>query len=89
MLWQLGEYEPLEKTNPDYKQLIDNLRAYSLSNYLLDKQYRDAARSELAKVDWNRQPASVRKQYRLPVWMLKLKQKLLKTGSRIKQHLLR
>ena len=89
MLWQLGEYEHLEKTNPDYKQLIDNLRTYSLLNYLLDKQYRDAARSELAKVDWSRQPTSVHRQYRLPVWTLKLKQHLLKTGSRIKQHLLR
>ena len=89
MLWQLGEYEHLEKTNPDYKQLIDNLRTYSLLNYLLDNQYRDAARSELAKVDWNRQPTSVRRQYRLPVWLLRLKQHLLKAGSRIKQHLLR
>lgn len=89
MLWQLGEYEPLEKTNPDYKQLIDNLRSYSLWNYLLDNQYRDAARSELAKVDWSHQPASIRRQYRYPIWMLKLKQHMLKTGSRIKQHLLR
>lgn len=89
MLWQLGEYEPLEKTNTDYKQLIDNLRTYSLQNYLLDNQYRDAARSELLKVDWSRQTAAIRRQYRHPIWMLKLKQHLLKTGSRIKQYLLR
>ena len=89
MLWQLGEYEPLEKTNTDYKQLIDNLRTYSLQNYLLDNQYRDAARSELLKVDWSRQTAAIRRQYHHPIWMLKLKQHLLKTGSRIKQYLLR
>ena len=89
MLWNLGYLEPEEKTNPDYKQLIDNLRTYSLLPYLLTKQYRDAARSELAKVDWSRQLSSIRRQYRHPIWMLKLKQHLLKTGSRIKQHLLR
>ena len=88
MLWNLGYLEPEEKTNPDYKQLIDNLRTYSLMNHLLDKQYRDAARTELAKVDWNRQPPHIRKLYRKPVWLLRLRQYILKTGSRIKQHLI-
>lgn len=88
MLWQLREFESLEKTNPDYKQLIDNLRTYSLMNYLLDKQYRDAARKELAQVDWKRQPARIQKQYRYPVWILQLRQSMLKTGSHIKQHIL-
>lgn len=89
MLWQLGEYEPLEKSNPDYKQLIDNLRTYSLMNYLLDRNYRDAARTELAKVDWSHQPAKTRSLYQRPVWILQLRQHLLKTGSHIKQHLKR
>lgn len=89
MLWQLGEYEPLEKSNPDYKQLIDNLRTYSLMNYLLDRRYRDAARIELAKVDWDRQPAKTRRLYQRPVWALQLRQHVLKTGARIKQHLKR
>lgn len=89
MLWQLGEYEPLEKSNPDYKQLIDNLRTYSLMNYLLNRRYRDAARTELAKVDWSRQPAKTRRLYQRPVWILQLRQHLLKTGSHIKQHLKR
>lgn len=89
MLWHLQDLEPLETSDPDYKQLVDNLRTYSLQNYLLDKRYRNVARTELAKVDWSRQPASVRRQYRYPIWMLKLKQNLLKTGSRIKQNLMR
>lgn len=89
MLWQLGEYEPLEKSNPDYKQLIDNLRTYSLMNYLLDRRYRDAARTELAKVDWSHQPAKTRRLYQRPVWIHQLRQHLLKTGSHIKQHLKR
>ena len=87
MLWQLGEYEPLEKSNPDYKQLIDNLRTYSLINYLLDCRYRNAARQELAKVDWTRQPTKTRSLYKWPVWTLQLRQHILKSGSRIKQHL--
>lgn len=87
MLWQLGEYEPLEKNSPAYKQLIDNLRTYSLMNYLLDRRYRDAARTELAKVDWDRQPAKTRRLYQRPVWALQLRQHVLKTGARIKQHL--
>ena len=89
MLWQLGEYEPLEKSSPAYKQLIDNLRTYSLMNYLLDRRYRNAARTELAKVDWSLQPTKTRRLYKWPVWTLQLRQCILKTGSRIKQHLKR
>lgn len=89
MLWQLGEYEPLEKKNPDYKQLIDNLRTYSLLNYLLDKQYRYAARSELAKVDWSRQREDIVRLYNKPLFYLKLRNTFLKAGSRFKQRLIR
>lgn len=89
MLWQLGEYEPLEKTNPDYKQMIDNLRTYSLQNYLLDKQYRDAARKELAKVDWGRQPSCMYRLYHLPVWLLRIRYRVKKIGSTIKQRMYR
>lgn len=89
MLWHLGEYEPLEATRPDYKQLVDNLRCYSLMGYLMDRRYRSAARAELAKVDWSRQPAETRRLFRQPVWMLQLRRHVLKTGSCIKQHLKR
>ena len=88
MLWQLGEFEPQERSNPDYKQLIDNLRTYSLLNHLLDRRYREAARAELAKVDWSKQPTRTRRQYQCPVWMLQIKQTILNEGSRIKQRLL-
>jgi len=88
MLWQLGEYEPLEKSNPDYKHLIDNLRTYSLMNYLLDRRYRDAARTELAKVDWSLQPAKTRRLYQQPVWILKKRAQILILGSYIKQRLI-
>lgn len=89
MLWNLGYLETEEKINPDYKQLIDNLRTYSLLPYLLTRQYRSAARQELAKVDWGQQPIKTRRLYRLPVWILRLRQYMLKLGSRIKQHIVR
>ncbi len=85
MLWNLGFLEPEEKTNADYKQLIDNLRTYSLLPYLLTKQYRSAARQELAKVDWSRQPANTARLYRLPVGILRLRRFALLTGVKIKK----
>ena len=89
MLWHLGDLEPLEQANPDYKQLVDNLRTYSLRLYLIDRHYRAAARRELAKVDWSRQPDSTRRLYRMPVVLLALREKILKLGSRVKQYIIR
>ena len=88
MLWNLGYLESEEKTNPDYKQLIDNLRTYGLLPYLLTKQYRQAARQELAKVDWDRQSIATRRLYRLPIWILRCRQRILIIGSRLKQTML-
>ncbi len=85
MLWNLDYLETEEKTNADYKQLIDNLRTYSLLPYLLTKQYRSAARQELAKVDWSRQPANTARLYRLPVGILRLRRFALLTGVKIKK----
>ena len=89
MLWNLEYLEEEEKTNPDYKQLIDNLRAYGLFPYYLSEKYHESARMELAKVDWSRQPAKYRKLYRMPIGCLKARQKLLLLGSRIKKALKR
>ena len=89
MLWNLDYLEPVEHTNPDYKQLIDNLRTYSLYMYLLDRRYRDAARRELCKVDWSRQPKKTRRLYKQPLWCLSLTTHGRKIGSKIKQALLK
>jgi GT2 family glycosyltransferase len=89
MLWNLGYMEPVEKTNPDYKQLIDNLRTYSLMPYLLTKQYRIAAQQELAKVDWSNQPTKTRRLYQKPILYLKLRSQFLKLGSKVKQALIK
>ena len=88
MLWNLDYLSEEEKMNPDYKQLIDNLRTYSLLPYYLSDRYRKDAKQELAKVDWKKQPRKARSLYRYPVWLLKLRRRFLKTGSRIKQRLI-
>ena len=89
MLWNLGYLEPEERANPDYKRLIDELRTYGLLSYYLSDKYREMAKTELAKVDWKKQPRSVRLRYRLPVPVLKWSKTLRKFGSRIKQKMIK
>lgn len=70
MLWNLCFLAEAEKSNPDVKQLIDNLRTFSLMPYLVSKPYHEDARRELDKVDWSRQPDKVKKQYEQSViWL--------------------
>ena len=89
MLWNLGDMEPYEKTHQDYKQLIDNLRTYGLLPYLLESEYRIAAKTELAKVNWALQSIKTQRLYRKPIIYLKIRTRLLKAGSKIKQYVLR
>ena len=89
MLWNFGYLEAEEKVNPDYKQLIDNLRTYSLFPYYLSKEYRDAARVELDKVDWSRQPEKTVKLYRKPVSFLRFRMFVLRLGSFVKRWIIR
>ncbi len=84
MLWNLDFLAEEEKTNPDYKLLIDNLRTYGLLPYYLSKEYHEAAKQELEKVDWNMQPQKTRKQYSKRIAVLRLENRLLKTAARIK-----
>lgn len=85
MLWNLTDLEPLERTDKDYKQLVDNLRITGLMPYLLDKRYTAATRKELAKVDWDRQSPKVQKMYRMPLWSMRILNEALRFGSRVKQ----
>ncbi len=89
MLWHLSDLEPLEATNTDYKQLADNLRTYGLMPYLLTTQYRNATKKELNKVDWNMQPNAIRRLYKKPIAYLKIRIRILKFGSNIKQFLIK
>lgn len=85
MLWNVGFLEEEENTNPDYKQLIDNLRVSGLMQYYLSKDYHEAAKRELEKVDWKRQPEKIKSQYQQPLVWLKLKNRLMRLGSLAKQ----
>ena len=87
MLWNLDFLEEEEKRNSDYKQLIDNLRVSSLLPYYLSKPYRKDAQRELDKVEWSRQPDTMRSLYRTPVWLLRTRQFFLRLGSFVKQWL--
>lgn len=85
MLWNLTDIEPLEKSNPDYKQLIDNLRVYGLLPYYLSKEYHKDAGEELSKVDWKKQPLKAWNQYHLPWKVARIIYHTKMMGSEIKQ----
>ena len=72
MLWNLAFLDEEEKSNPDYKQLIDNLRTYGLLPYYVSRDYHNEARKELNKVDWSRQPARMQQQYKRPLPLLRI-----------------
>lgn len=88
MLWNLGVFEEKEFTDPDYKQLIDNLRVGGLFQYYLSRVYHEAAERELEKVDWEKQPKKAKSQYQQPLIWLKLKYRLKKLGSMTKQKII-
>ena len=69
----------------DYKQLIDNLRVYSLYPYFLSKEYRDTAKKELKKVDWTKQPRKAKVLYSTPLPFLRIRQFVFRIGSAGKQ----
>lgn len=85
MLWNLDFLSEEEKDNPDFKRLVDQLRTYELMPYYLSKRYRNEARRELAKVDWEKQPPHVRNLYKMPIFFLLFRACFMKCGSRIKQ----
>lgn len=84
MLWNLGFLEEEERTNPDYKQLIDRLRVSSLMPYYLSKLYHDDAALELQKVNWDLQPTIVRRLYKTPLVWLKVTNGIRKCVVRLK-----
>lgn len=88
MLWNLTDLRPIEKTNEDYKRLVDALRVYALMPYYLSKEYRQTASLELKKVDWSSQSPRTRREYKCPISLLKLKYALMKIGSIVKSKLI-
>lgn len=88
MLWNMADLESLEKSNTDYKNLIDALRVTALMPYYLSKEHRQAALSELNKVDWEHQPERIKREYKRPIGVLILKQSLMRIGSILKQKII-
>ena len=72
-------------TYDDWRRLIDKLRVNGLLEYWLSSEYHNLAAEELKKVDWSKQPASVIKMYKTPIWILKLKRLIMCWGSYVKQ----
>ena len=73
----------------DWKLLIDKLRVNGLLEYWMSKKYHYLAAIELAKVDWSQQPNSVKRMYKTPIWLLKLKRRVMQVGSCLKQLLIK
>lgn len=73
----------------DWQALLDKLRVNGLLEYWMSKEYHDVAAQELAKVDWSQQPDSVKRIYKTPIWMLKVKRQVMKWGSWCKQLIIR
>ena len=69
--------------------IFDKLRVNGLLEYWMSKEYHDMAAQELAKVDWSKQPENVKRIYKTPIWMLKVKRLVMKWGSAVKQAALR
>lgn len=89
MLWYVSQWEDKEKTDAAYKAMIDMLRVNGLLPYWLSKVYHEAAKEELVKVDWSKQPKKAKEQYEKPLWFLKAKRRFMQIGSYFKQKLIR
>lgn len=87
MLWNLSDLDVEEKNNVDYKRLMDNLRVYGLLPYYLSKDYHKDALTELVKVDWERQPKKVWRQYHQPLIWTRIIYQMKMIGSKVKQRL--
>lgn len=85
MLWNLQDLELYEHKNADYKMLIDKLRVNGLMCYFISNKYHNAALKELEKVDWDKQPLKIRRQYKQPIAWLKARYTVMKIGARVKQ----
>ena len=70
-------------------QLLDKLRITGLMDYWLSDAYHDVAEAELKKVDWNKQPSSVKALYKQPIWLLRAKRRFMQFGSYWKQKLIK
>ena len=69
----------------NWQALLDILRVNGLLEYWMSKEYHDLAVQELTKVDWSKQPDRVKRIYRTPICILKVKKLMMTWGSWCKQ----
>ena len=73
-----------EAGNPDYCHLADLLRAEGLLSYMAVGRYRAAAQAELSKVSPSALTLHQQRLYRMPAWLLRCRNELLRFGSEAK-----
>lgn len=73
MLWNLDYLADEEARNPDYKLLIDRLRADGLWRHYLSRQYHAEAVAQLQRIDWSHVPQSTYRLYHSPLWWQRLR----------------
>lgn len=78
-----------EKQKELWRALIDKHRVEELLEYRMSKEYHDIAATELAKVDWSKQPKKIVRLYKKSIWYLKAKRRFLQIGSYCKQKLIK
>lgn len=88
MLWNLDYLSELEKTNKDYKVLIDRLRSSGLLRYYLSRKYHNEAMVQLEKIDWSNIGSKTYKLYHSSLAYQRIKFKSLEIASTIKQFLI-
>lgn len=94
-LFNLAELENAinQLSNEEQKDLwhalLDKHRVQEMLDYWLSDEYHDIATIELSKVDWTKQPKSVVRQYKMPIWFLNIKRCFMQVGSYIKQKLIK
>ena len=71
----------------EWKLLLDKLRVNGLLDYWMSNEYHNQAAEELKKVDWSKQPLSIKKIYKTPIWILKVRKKVKIWGSLLMQKL--
>jgi len=71
-----------------WHQLFDRLRVNGIHDYWMSDAFHDVAARELAKVDWTKQPESVVRRYKMPIWLLKAQRRFMQIGSYYKQRLI-
>lgn len=82
-----GEMDMPLPSDDDWQRLFDRLRVNGLQDYWLSPIYHEAAETELHKVDWTQQPRSVVRRYKTPLWMVRVKRRVMYAGSVCKQWL--